>query len=78
MTVWLALNDRDGGTLKRGPRWLGLMYPALWSVNAAAFWAGGHLFVARLLAVVAVLWAGWVLGAHLWWLRHRRGWVWED
>ena len=75
---WLEINDRDGGTFNQGRWWFPLVLIALVALGpvlrltfrTSSFPAFEWFFLAWL-----GLWTGWVIGAHLWWRRHRRGWV---
>ena len=73
--VWFSINDRDGGTGKRGRWWMQLVLCGL--ITVGPVWrivAGDETGVIDWVFLGWLLvWAGWVVGARLWWLRHRRG-----
>jgi len=71
----LVINDRDGGIGKRGPWWVMLIWPGIWLLWAVLEW-DRHPVVSILFVVFTVISVGWIIGAHVWWLRHRRGWEW--
>jgi hypothetical protein len=70
---FITINDRDGGVGRRGPWWAQLVLP-FGLTFAVAVRAGSNdmgWFDAIVIAW-AIVYAVVVVGAHAWWLRHRR------